>query len=75
VEIVAPADGLRATVDLVEHLGDTVIVYAELPKIEQTVAVKLQGEHETLKAGDVIGIKPNLKYCSLFNTAGKSVAL
>jgi multiple sugar transport system ATP-binding protein len=75
VELVSPSEGMRATVDLVEHLGDTVIVYVELPKMEQTVAIKLQGDRDEIKAGDVVGIRPSLKNCVLFNTAGKSVAL
>ncbi|GAB3264666.1 ABC transporter ATP-binding protein [Chitinimonas naiadis] len=73
LQIVAVDQGLRARVDLLEHLGDSEIVYTELAGSRQTVAIKLQGGHHGLKAGDLIGLQPDPGRTLLFGKHGQAL--
>ena len=72
--VVEPGQGLTATVDVLEHLGDAQILYARLPGTEQLIAVKLPDGHPPLKSGEVVGIAPNPKKFLLFDAKGRTLA-
>ncbi|QSI77234.1 ABC transporter ATP-binding protein [Niveibacterium microcysteis] len=70
----APAgDGISARVDLLEHLGDTTIVYAAIDGTDQVVTVKAPGSRSGLRAGDAIGLRPHAAACHLFRPDGRAV--
>lgn len=75
LQIVAPDQGLPATVDLFEHLGDALIVYVKLAGMDQLISVKVAGNHAPFTSGDAVGILPDPKHCLLFDAQGKALAL
>ena len=46
--------GIPARVDLVEHLGDIVLAYVEIPGVNDILSVKLPGSFVNLKRGDAV---------------------
>ena len=68
-------DGLAARIDLLEHLGDSLIVHATLRGTTNTVALRLQADHPGLSAGQDIGIAPLAARALLFNESGHALAL
>jgi multiple sugar transport system ATP-binding protein len=71
-----PEEGLRGKVDLIEELGDSTVIYAELPGTGQILAAKLQGHlRNGMKAGDPIGVKPIPNTSNLFDGNGKAIFL
>ena len=71
-----PEEGLKGKVDLVEELGDSTVVYSELPGSGQIVAAKLQGHMRSgIKAGDPIGVRPLPNTSNLFDGNGKAIYL
>jgi multiple sugar transport system ATP-binding protein len=73
LRIVAPAGGLRGRIDLLEHLGDSVIVYLTLPGASHPVAVKLAGHPVSLATGDLVGLGAAPEDCYLFGADGKTL--
>ena len=70
LRLCAPRDGLPATVDLCEHLGDALIAWLQLPGMSGPVAVKLAGKHPLCVPGEVVGVLPDVVHCMLFDAAG-----
>ncbi|MFT3734212.1 MAG: sn-glycerol-3-phosphate ABC transporter ATP-binding protein UgpC [Rhodocyclaceae bacterium] len=65
--------GLAARVDLVEHLGDSVIVHARLHGSGQTVTVRLHGERTPFATGNDVGIVPDASRTFLFGADGTAL--
>ena len=57
--LVRVEDGLAAQVDLIEHLGDSLVAYATLRGASQTISLRLTTEQEELAVGQMIGVAPN----------------
>lgn len=73
LQIVPSGEGLPAQVDLVEHLGDLVIVYVSLSGHTNTLAVKLDGSHAVPAVGESIGIAVHTDNCHCFDSTGHAV--
>lgn len=72
---VAPAgEGLAARVDLIEHLGDAVILYARLHGSNQPLTIRLPGERTELASGNDIGIIPKTGRTLLFDAGGQALS-
>src|SRR5450755_584215 len=69
-DIVAPADGLQATVEVVEELGSDSYSYVT-PQIEggKTIVVRAANAALVPAKGDVIGLRPKTATLHLFDTA------
>jgi len=67
--------GLAARVDLLEHLGDSIIVHATLRGTDNTVSLRLPADHEGLGAGQDIGLVPQAARALLFTDGGSALAL
>jgi len=67
--------GLAARIDLVEHLGDTLIVHATLRGSDNTVSLRLPADHEGLSAGLDIGLSPQTERARLFDGDGQALAV
>lgn len=62
--------GLPARVEFVEHLGDTTVLYAALPGVPETLAVKLAGVLPSLRLGGTVRLEFNPEKCHLFAEDG-----
>lgn len=74
-EHLTPAeDGvLQVRIDLVEHLGDSMVAYVELPGVNDILAVKLPGDRSNLKPGDPLRLHVAETHLHLFYAAGKAL--
>jgi multiple sugar transport system ATP-binding protein len=63
---------LQARVQLVENLGDTVLVYAETEASKHIICIKLPSDSKGIKAGDSVGISMPAKNCLLFDAEGNA---
>ncbi|MBX3620575.1 MAG: sn-glycerol-3-phosphate ABC transporter ATP-binding protein UgpC [Rhizobacter sp.] len=68
-------DGIAARIDLLEHLGDSIIVHATLRGTDNTVALRLGTAHAELSAGQDVGLAPLPARALLFHPGGQAVAL
>ncbi|GGC73509.1 ABC transporter ATP-binding protein [Undibacterium terreum] len=64
--------GIVMCAELVEHLGDSVIVYAKLAGEPAMIAIKLSTDAPMLKAGDRFIARLQQQRCHLFDTSGKA---
>ncbi|UXY16796.1 sn-glycerol-3-phosphate ABC transporter ATP-binding protein UgpC [Chitiniphilus purpureus] len=64
------ANGIAARVDLIEHLGDHVLAYIEIPGVNEIISMKLPGNATHLKYGDTIKVLFPEADCLLFDAEG-----
>ncbi|WP_432719431.1 sn-glycerol-3-phosphate ABC transporter ATP-binding protein UgpC [Jeongeupia wiesaeckerbachi] len=64
------ANAIPARVDLIEHLGDIVLAYIEIPGINEIICLKLPGHMTGLKYGDSVRISFPEKNVLLFDAEG-----
>ncbi|MFT7721879.1 MAG: sn-glycerol-3-phosphate ABC transporter ATP-binding protein UgpC [Roseateles sp.] len=74
ITLVAPQDGLRARIELIEHLGDTVIAHARLAADQPAVAVRLAPDARHPAAGDEVGLRIAPGRVHLFDADGRALA-
>ena len=67
-------EGLAARVDLIEHLGDGMILYARLHGSNQPVTVRLSGERTGIAPGHDVGIIPKADRTLLFDASGHALS-
>ncbi len=72
--LAAPGRGLPARVMFVEHLGDAVIVHAELDGQAGTVALRLDPADPCPAPGDAVGLCPDPARLHLFDADGLAIA-
>jgi len=68
-------DGLAARIDLLEHLGDSMLVHATLRGTENTVSVRVPATRTGLSAGLDVGLAPDPQQVLLFSEAGEALAI
>ncbi|MES2072524.1 MAG: sn-glycerol-3-phosphate ABC transporter ATP-binding protein UgpC [Pseudomonadota bacterium] len=71
----ADAGGVAVSVELVEHLGDSLLVYARLKDEANMIAIKLNSEAAEaarLKAGDAVTLQLSPQRCHVFDAQGKA---
>jgi multiple sugar transport system ATP-binding protein len=73
MEVVAGEPAIAASVDLVEHLGDTEIIHATLPAGDQKVALKRATGGAPLRPGQTVLLRPRMECCRLFGVEGASL--
>ncbi len=72
--VTSPEQGMRASIDMVENLGDVVVAYATLAGGQPiSVALKHAAAGSTLSAGDVIGLVAKTEKLHVFNQQGESL--
>ncbi|WP_233869947.1 ABC transporter ATP-binding protein [Paraburkholderia adhaesiva] len=74
ITITPPGQGIGATVDLIEHLGDVSILHARLPDSTRTVAVRVDGRAPNLDVGSQIGLSFAIPAVTLFDSEGRAIA-
>jgi multiple sugar transport system ATP-binding protein len=65
--------GMRASVDMVENLGDVVIAYTTLSGQPASIALKLSAAGCTLRPGDVVGLQVKPEKMHVFNQNGEAL--
>jgi multiple sugar transport system ATP-binding protein len=68
-------DGFAARIDLLEHLGDSLIVHATLRGTQNTVSLRLPADQEGLSAGQDVGLVPLAAHALLFSSSGQALTL
>ncbi|RQP23098.1 ABC transporter ATP-binding protein [Piscinibacter terrae] len=73
VEVVGMEEGVPASVELLEHLGDVTIGHFRVPETELLLAVKLPVRRAAaLEVGMRVGLKPDVAHCVLFDADGRA---
>ena len=70
--VASEGDGVAASVDVVEHLGDSQILHLLLPD-GQTVVAKRPAERASPSPGDRVRLRPRPEACHLFAPDGRSL--
>ncbi len=73
MEVTGMEEGLPASVELLEHLGDVTIGHFRVPDTELLLAVKLPVQRAAaLEAGMRVGLRPDAAHCILFDADGRA---
>ena len=72
-EIAPAGQGLPVTIELVEHLGDVMMIYARLPGVEKALSIKVPENGFDWTIGKEIAILPKAGACHLFDGAGNNL--
>jgi multiple sugar transport system ATP-binding protein len=75
LSIGAGDQGLKAQVELVEHLGDTVLVHTKLLGIDTAVSLRISPAEPRCERGSVVGLTPNPQKTHFFSNSGARLAL
>jgi multiple sugar transport system ATP-binding protein len=74
VVVVRADEGLAVQIELLEHLGDSLILHATLNgSARERITVRLSAEQPGLEAGQVIGLRALTKHVLLFDESGKAL--
>jgi ABC-type sugar transport system ATPase subunit len=66
------ASGWQAGIDVIEHLGDTVLIYASVAGVEQPVSLKLSAEDGApWQVGMTVKLHPKAGALHLFDAHGQ----
>ena len=74
IELTHPGAGIRARIELVEHLGDAVIVHARLVPSQASVAIRRSPQQPCPAAGDEVGLLIRPDSVHLFDESGQALA-
>ena len=73
VDVTTMEEGLPASVEMLEHLGDVTIGYFRVPETELLLAAKLDVKKAAaLEVGMRVGLKPQEAHCVLFDADGRA---
>jgi len=75
LSITRTEEGFAARVDLLEHLGDSLIVYATLRGSNNQIAIRLPGDRDSFHSGDEIGVAPQQGRSIVFGEGGHALRL
>jgi multiple sugar transport system ATP-binding protein len=72
--VVRVDEGLAVKIELLEHLGDSLILHATLNGgARERITVRLSAEQPGLETGQVIGLRALTKHVLLFDESGKAL--
>jgi multiple sugar transport system ATP-binding protein len=66
-------EGLAVQIELLEHLGDSLILHATIKGRRERITVRLAAEQPGLAAGQLIGLRALSKHVLLFDESGKAL--
>jgi ABC-type sugar transport system ATPase subunit len=72
-ELTAEGTGIPVKISLIEYLGDSTIVYANIEGSTDLITLKLSIQQSTHKAGDAIHIRPTKPQSTVFNREGNRI--
>ena len=73
LQVVAPGEGVPATVVLAEHLGDSSILHVQVEGLPELLHAKVGAGHAHLAAGQAIGLAPDAAWALAFDAAGRRI--
>jgi multiple sugar transport system ATP-binding protein len=74
LRIVSREDGIPATVELVEHLGDSSIIHLRVDGMSELLTAKVGNDHAECQAGQTIGLIADTARALCFDKDGQRVA-
>lgn len=73
--LVEQSQGLACKINLIEHLGDSTIIYGCLVGLEKDISIRLGGSDDSLKLGDMIYLGCPINKMNLFGADGVALTL
>ncbi|PIM52170.1 sugar ABC transporter ATP-binding protein [Roseateles chitinivorans] len=74
IALAAPEQGLPAFIEVIEHLGDTVIAHARWAPDQPLIAVRLAPDVPPPRAGDAVGLRIRTERAHFFDAEGHAIA-
>ena len=74
IALSAPEQGLPASIEVIEHLGDTVIAHARWAPDQPLIAVRLAPDSPPPRAGDAVGLRIRTERAHFFDAEGHAIA-
>ncbi len=74
LHVVAPGQGIPATVVLAEHLGDSSILHLRVDGVAELINAKVGAEQGQSEAGQTVGLAPAVAWAMAFGADGKRVS-
>ena len=74
IALSAPEQGLPASIEVIEHLGDTVIAHARWAPDQPLIAVRLAPDAPPPRAGDAVGLRIRTERAHFFDAEGHAIA-
>jgi multiple sugar transport system ATP-binding protein len=73
IALSAPEQGLPASIEVIEHLGDTVIAHARWAPDQPLIAVRLTPDAAPPRPGDAVGLRIRTERAHFFDAQGRAV--
>jgi len=74
IALSAPEQGLPASIEVIEHLGDTVIAHARWAPDQPLIAVRLTPDAAPPRPGDAVGLRIRTERAHFFDAQGRAVS-
>jgi multiple sugar transport system ATP-binding protein len=74
IALSAPEQGLPAAIEVIEHLGDTVIAHARWAPDQPLIAVRLTPDVPPPRPGDAVGLRIRTERAHFFDAEGRAIA-
>ena len=74
LHVVGAGQGVPATVELAEHLGDVSIVHLRVNGVDELLSAKVGAGHERLDAGQTVGLAPDKTWALGFGADARLAA-
>ena len=71
LHIVAPGEGIAASVVLAEHLGDSSIIHLRVDGIPELLNAKVGTAHSQCEAGQTVSLAPDASWALCFDASGR----
>jgi multiple sugar transport system ATP-binding protein len=71
--VVRVGEGLAVQIELLEHLGDSLILHGTLKGERERITVRLSADQAGLEVGQLVGLSARNKHCLLFDEAGNAL--
>ncbi len=68
-----PGEGIAATIELAEHLGDVSILHLRIEGLDELLNAKTGAGHAHLVSGQRVGLQPDAAWALRFDAAGRKV--
>ncbi len=68
-----PGEGVAATIELAEHLGDVSILHLRIEGLDELLNAKAGAGHAHLASGQRVGLQPDAAWALRFDAAGRKV--
>ena len=66
-----PGEGIAATIELAEHLGDVSILHLRIEGLDELLNAKTGAGHSHLASGQRVGLQPDAAWALRFDAAGR----